>query len=180
MKACIYLFLFMMFVPTCLAQTRYYNESKEIRSNDYTYTCEVRKKLLVTLYNTEKTYIGIPQVSLATNTKVDEQGGAPLLSNDQTTYKKCLQISNEVLRDFLLSNPSKNDVPLFVTMYINSQTGALQDVSFIFPYVSVYNTLPIDTLRTLELRLKNEMRFSPTNAGREVNYIYRRVIYYLE
>lgn len=172
--------MLLIICPKCFGQTRYYDKSKEFSGDGYTYLCEVKPTSSVTLYNKVSTFINVTQISVLTKERVKESKEFLFLSNDDESYLQCCTICAEVLGDHLVNAPYMSNTPLFVTMYINSQTGALQDVSFEFPYIRSYNTLSIGVYRTLELELKEKMKFTLTTEGRQMNYIRRKVIYFHE
>jgi hypothetical protein len=66
---------------------------------------------------------------------------------------------------------------LDVTLYINSHTGSVDDVQFVFWIDRGFATIPVSTYRRIELELKNRIRFAPTAEGRRRNFLIMNIEY---
>ena len=65
----------------------------------------------------------------------------------------------------------KDDELLNVVMYLNSETGKVEEVKFWFIDLDAYATLPISTYRNIEVQLINEVSYTPSAIGKQLNYI---------
>ncbi len=168
---------FIMIAAITYAQSKYYNESKEIQCEDYTYSCVVRNNVLVTLVNTESVYRGLKQIDLASEQEVEEMD-ISYLQNDDISHKQLLTVCGDILAQYLITEMDKNHAPLELGLYINPQTGKIMDVTFSFAAFRKCGQLPPSVYRELELRLKKDVHFEASEEGKRVNYIYRQTMYY--
>ena len=58
-------------------------------------------------------------------------------------------------------------------LYVNSDTGRISEVEFQFPNFNPFATIPISVYRQIEVELKNNVWFTPTEEGKRRNYILR-------
>ncbi len=153
------------------AQTKVYNASKEIKGSDYTYLCAVEKNVVVTLSNKNQTFVGVAQKYAATN-KEAKESSEPFVEGDVIAYKKCMAICSEILDRYI-----DDSALLALSLYIHPISGEITDVVYVFTNFQSLGNVPPDTYRELELRLKKDVQFTPTNTGRTVNYIFRNLHY---
>lgn len=80
------------------------------------------------------------------------------------------QVINEIFSDeekVLLSGSEFN-----IILYINSETGRIDDVCYNFDLSDPFAYIPVSTYRKLELELKENIAFELTDEGRKLNYIF--------
>ncbi|WP_195527838.1 DUF5043 domain-containing protein, partial [Bacteroides faecis] len=58
-----------------------------------------------------------------------------------------------------------------LSMYINPDTGKIDEVAFEFFSIGSYATIPISVYRNIELGIKQKLSFKPTTEGKKLNYI---------
>ena len=69
---------------------------------------------------------------------------------------------------------------LTVIMYVDSQTGRVDDVRFVFDRIFGFATIPVSVYRRIELELRDRIQFSPTAEGRRRNFLTISIIYVAE
>ena len=158
------------------AQTKVYNASKEIKGTDYTYLCEVRNGVFVTLKNKKCVFRGLQQISNVSKSEVEEKD-VPFLKNDDASHAQVLTVCNEVLGQFFTTKMDKKHNPLVLNLFISSETGRITDVYFCFATVQKCGEIPPEVYRDLELKLKKDVLFEPTEEGKKVNYIFRQTVF---
>ncbi len=167
----------MMVATITHGQSIYYNESKEIHGKDYTYTCDVKNGVFITLVNNETVYRGCKQIVTSSNEEVKKEE-APFLKNDDKSHKQLLAVCNSILSQYFTTEAEKKHTTLILNVYINPQTGRIADVKYCFSTNRKYAQLSPDVFRELELCLKQNVLFEPTAEGRKANYIFRQTVYY--
>ena len=64
------------------------------------------------------------------------------------------------------------DEELYIDMYINTETGKIDDVCFSFLNNKPYAYIPVSVYRNIELAIKENIQFVLTDEGRKLNFIY--------
>lgn len=157
-------------------QTKFYTESTEFKGTDYTYLCEVRNGVFVTLKNKKCVFRGLQQISNVSKSEVEEKD-VPFLKNDDTSHAQVLTVCDEVLGQFFTTEMDKKHNPLVLNLFISSETGRITDVYFCFATVQKCGGIPPEVYRDLELKLKEDVLFEPTEEGTKVNYIFRQTVF---
>ena len=67
---------------------------------------------------------------------------------------------------------SVSDRKFGIGIYINSTTGRISDVEYHFIRRGPFMQIPLSVFREIEVKLKEEIYFTLTEAGRKVNYVY--------
>lgn len=62
------------------------------------------------------------------------------------------------------------------SMYINPNTGKIDEVAFEFYRIGTYATIPVSVYRYIEGNMKEKLSFKPTEEGKKLNYI----LYWME
>lgn len=170
----VYIFLFTVFVFSNIlfAQTNYYTQSKRFIECEYSYQCDVNA-MMVDLYNSNNTLNNVAQIITATGKaySTNESLSKKFFIEDDWTYKKCLSILNNAFTD--VEKKLLDDRKLGVLLYINSQTGKVMEVKFDFFSQSGFAKIPVSTYRSIELKLKSEVWFTPSDEGKKMNYLVR-------
>ena len=160
-------------IVSTFAQTNYYAETKTFNESDYTYQAEVSSNGSVKLYNTTNLWMNTESVYKDTGTVFNMPDyGIDLFDEDSWLNSK-VQVANVVNSSF--SNAEKQriqDVYFFIIMHINSTTGYIDDVYFEFDNTEPYAIIPVSVYRNIELGIKEKVRFTLTNEGKKLNYIY--------
>lgn len=155
------------------SQTNYYETTTLFNENNYTYQAEVSSNGSVKLYNTANLWMNTESVHKDTGTIFNMPDyGIDLFDEDSWLNSK-VQVANVVNSSF--SNAEKQriqDVYFFIIMHINSTTGYIDDVYFEFDNTEPYATIPVSVYRNIELGIKEKVRFTLTNEGKKLNYIY--------
>lgn len=168
MKTITILFIQLFMVLFASAQTRYYDKTKTFYENGYIYQSD--QLGMVTLYNKENKFTYVDQIDRYTGKYISiEENMSDQLEKDSWTKPKCISIVNSCFSD-----TEKNRVRetfIFITMYINPDNGSVAEVEFSFPCTNPFATIPVSVYRKIELGLKKEIRFVPTEEGKRRNYI---------
>ena len=164
------------------AQEYYYNDTKTFVEDGYTYQCDVLKgAAFVTLYNKDNKFIHVDAMN-----KV-----AKRLLTEGETYEKTLvedisipplfeKIVYSAFTDAQKQEMKDSNIPFTISMYIDSETGEIVDVRFQFLSIDPYAKVPVSTYRKIEVELKRQIRFTPTEDGRKRNYIFLGILQRIE
>ena len=175
MRRIILLFFVLSFVCAfvSVAQTNYYPETKIFNESDYIYKAEVSSWGIINLYNTSNRWIGKNQMYKGTNEKYSMSDvGEDMfdLASWRISRKKLRTIlSNALGRD---EKRMIGDKEIILTMYVNSTTGKIDDITFEFFEDSPYRFIPVLTYWKIEQEIKQSIQLTLTDAGRRLNYIY--------
>lgn len=160
-----------MGINTTSAQIDNYKETKTFHMIGYTYQCDVPIDRLVTLYNKENkfTYKEMRFKDTGEIYSVLSHRGLKTLEDDTWTWNKCQAIVGKAFTE--KERQRMNDTNLGITMIINSETGKVIEVEFTFFNFSPLATMPVSAYRSIEVELKKEIWFTPTEEGKRLNYI---------
>lgn len=152
------------------AQTNYYTETKTFYEDGYAYQCEVDYAGFVTLYNKTNKWTYVAEMYKDTGkTFVMPDSGIDLTEYDTWTDDKCKSIVVEAFTTEQKLKVKGRD--LFITMFINTDTGKVDEVNFEFVNFGGYATIPVSVYRKIELEIKNNIWFTLTEEGKKLNYI---------
>ena len=154
------------------AQLNLYKETKQIQGEGYTYQCKVSSTILVDLYNIEQQFVEKDQVNRNTGKYSSiKDAYTPQLEQDSWTRSKCFSIVRNAF-----SEEQKQRLKgqlLDISLYIHPDTGKVIDVMFSFTNRENFAIIPISVYRKIELELKKNIWFTPTEHGKQFNYICR-------
>lgn len=171
------LFCLTYYLNTTSAQTYYYNTSKTFQENGYTYRCSTQdwESGEVTLYNADNIYTFRLGLKYKDGSSVKDvkvlRAETDLIEDDNWTKQRCISIV-----DSAFSYNEKQRVggkEFDVSMTIDSNTGRIIEVDFSFSKDSPFATVPASTYRKIELDLKNQVWFTPTTVGRQLEILVR-------
>lgn len=155
-----------------LAQTNYYyTQTKTFNENGYTYQCDVAPSKLVQLYNKENKLTYTKWVFKDTGKEPPMPYDINDVEEDRWTKRKCYSIVNSAF-----SAAEKQRVKgeeLDICMYIDSNTGKVTEVNFIFLANDNLATIPISVYRKIEVELIQNIWFITTTEGKKMNYLVR-------
>ena len=171
MKTLISLIVCLCCATGIYAQSKLYEETKQIQGDGYTYQCET-DGVVVDLYNTNQQFVKTAQ----RNRKTGEYSGTTdayilQLERDTWTRSKCFTIVRNAFSE-KQKQRLKGQI-LDICLYIHPDTGKVIDVSFSFGNRDNFSTIPLSVYRKIELELKKNVWFTPTEHGRQFNYIFR-------
>ena len=170
MKTFISLIVYLCYAVCINAQSNLYKETKIIQGNGYTYQCKVESAFIANLYNTEQQFVEKAQINRNTgeySSMTDSY--TPQFEMETWTRPKCYAIVRNAF-----SEEEKQRLKgkiLMISLYIHPDTGKVVDVSFSFSNRENFATIPIDVYRKIELELKKNIWFTPTEHGKQFNYI---------
>ena len=152
------------------AQSKLYEETKQIQGDGYTYQCET-DGVLVELYNTNKQFV-------KTSQKIRKTGEfssitdsyTPQFESDTWIRPKCYSIVSNAFSEEQKQR-LKGQI-LDICLYIHPDTGKVIDVSFSFGNRDNFSTIPVSVYHKIELELKKNIQFVPTEHGKQFNYIF--------
>ena len=170
MKTLISFIVCLCCVTSIYAQSKLYEETKQIQGDGYTYQCKVSSTILVDLYNIEQQFVEKDQINRKTGEYSSiKDSYTPQFESDTWTRPKCYSIvSNAFSEEQKLELKGQT---LDISLYIHPDTGKVIDVSFSFSNRENFATIPISVYRKIELELKENIRFVPTEHGKQFNYI---------
>ena len=154
-------------------KTNYYEKTQTFVKNGFTYQCDVLHKLHVTLYNKENkwTYENIIYKNTGkayAPSIYEEKKLNPIVDNEEMTRKVLSIVDNAFTKD-MAKKLGKEE--LLTTMYLDPNTGKVVEVCFIFTTFSPYAQIPLSVYRDIEVQLKENISYTPTSVGRQLNYI---------
>ncbi len=175
MKKILLLFVLISLTVDILGQTNYYTETKTFNENGYTYQCDV-KAGMITLYNklNQKTY-ALPSLKTTGEVYIDpEDGFYPLLEEDQHNLRMDQKCDEIVRKYFTLAQQQdcSGRHSLCVCRSLNPETGKIEEVDFVFFYLSGFVTIPVSVFRKIELDLKNNIQYHITNRGKQLDFVF--------
>ena len=168
------IFITMVFCATLsVAQTNYYTTSKTFYENGYTYRCDLCASRFLDLYNVNNKWIGqFPSYKSTGETFVMPDAGIQLTTHASwlANEKKVENIVNAVFTT--AQKQTITDEELTIIMYINTETGKIDDVCFSFLKDEPYAYIPVSVYRNIELAIKENVQEVLTDEGRKLNFIY--------
>ena len=168
------IFITMLFCATfSVAQTNYYTTSKTFYENGYTYRCDLCASRFLDLYNVNNKWIGqFPSYKSTGETFVVPDVGIDLFTHASWLANK-EKVENIVKAAFTAAQKQTiTDEELYIDMYINTETGKIDDVCFSFLNNEPYAYIPVSVYRNIELAIKENIQFVLTDEGRKLNFIY--------
>ena len=170
MKTLISLIVCLCCATGIYAQSKLYEETKQIQGDGYTYQCET-DGVLVELYNIHQQFVKTAQI----NRKTGEFSSitdsyTPQFESDTWTRPKCYSIVSNAFSEEQKQR-LKGQI-LDICLYIHPDTGKVIDVSFSFGNRDNFSIIPLSVYRKIELELKKNIQFVPTEHGKQFNYIF--------
>lgn len=151
----------------------YYRKDTVYVMNGYRYRCDGTRGIVV-IYNADyqNKWVEQNQVYKATGKYFDSDWGKlnPIIDDSSMDQKVRNIIDNAFSKEFVKQFESYDW--LTVNMYLNSDTGKVEEVSFWFTHRSPYATLSLSTFRNIELKLIRDIRYATTSIGKQLNYIF--------
>ena len=156
-----------------VAQTNYYTESKVFQQNGYTY--KVDHSTCVELYNAENKWIDKEPTYKDTGEFFDSENSRFELTFN-SSWDKAISLCDSIIRaEFSAGDMERicnDEHDIVVSLYINSETGIVEEVSFSFYHKSAYAYIPVSTYRRLELAIKEYVRLSLANDYKILTFVY--------
>ena len=177
-KISLSIFISLLFCMTDInAQTRFYDVPRTFNEQGFTYVSRLMVDF-VRLHNKENRWIGVMHKNrdgTPTGFPTD-----PVIQIDND--RQMSQLARSIVHNAFTAAERQRlrGSRLFVSMYVDSQTGVVDDVEFVFWVTGGFATIPVSTYRRIELELKNRIRFIPTAEGRRRNYIFVSIVYEVE
>lgn len=142
-----------------------------LQGNGYAYTQKINYDTgLMTLYNSEKVYVDIPLVYKSTGERPPFELREKRVEDEEWSFDRTMAIINNAFT--LDQKLSVSDRRFSIAIYINSTTGRITDVKYTFARRGPFAQIPLSVFREIEVKLKEEIYFTLTEAGRKVNYVY--------
>ena len=156
---------------------RYYNETRTFVEDGYTYQCDVPPSSMVTLYNKENKFTyedsRYKDTGIVYVPKEDGKRYVSVLADaatDRHTRPLCFEIVNKAFTPEQAARTKGNS--LGVSIYINPETGKIDEVNFTFIRYSPFATIPVSVYRQIEVELKEKLHFNISEEGRLLNFIF--------
>ena len=168
-KAFISLIICLCCTVSVYAQSELYEETKQIQGDGYTYQCET-DGVLVVLYNTNQQFVTTDQINRKTGKYSSiKDSYTPQFESDTWTRPKCYSIVSNAFSE--LEKQKLKGQRIQISLYIHPDTGKVIDVRIAFGNRYIFSTIPVSVYRKIELELKKNIRFTPTEHGKQFNYI---------
>jgi hypothetical protein len=174
MKPYIMCQFFLFFGLAVAAQTNYYDVDKTFYENGYTYQCDVLEGAkFVTLYNIENKFTNVNQIDRNTSKgiSIKENMHETQLEDDSWTKQKSFSIINGAFSTAQKQLIKDGGRDICIILYVDPDTGKIVDVVYKFLSVSPYGVVPVSVYRKIEIELKKNVWFVPTEQGKRRNYI---------
>ncbi len=162
-------------INSLFSQTNYYTETKTFYEDGYTYQVDRCESGNIKVYNKDNKWINKDQTYKSTGEYFEMPDyGLELLDNK--SYRAMRNVFYNVLEEILSKTENKSIINeeqiCFISFYIDSETGKVDDVRFSFHRTSGYVNIPISVFREIELKIKERLTFVVTEEGKKINYIY--------
>ena len=156
-----------------LVPLNYYKKDTTYVMEGYSYRCE-GKTGNVSLYNAENKWANERQVYKSTGKVFDFGFGEvekynPIIDSYAMDIKVLNIVDYAFTKDFVKT--LEDYEKLNVVMYLSPETGKVEEVKFWFVYLDPFATIPISTYRNIELKLKEQISYTPSEIGKQLNYI---------
>ena len=161
-------FIGLLFILNTQAQAYLYNETKTFYENGYTYQADKADYGIVTLYNKANQFTYAPQENRDGSPLGNTDYLPPPMERESWTRPLSMSIVNNAF-----SPEEKQRVKgskIDVSMTVDSSTGKIIEVDFGLYYNTPESTIPVSTYRKIEEALKNQISFTPTEAGRKLKF----------
>ena len=143
-----------------------------IRGDGYIYNKDVAGAD-VQLYNRENKWVNVHQ-EYKNGEMIDldiiDAPRTAIVENDQWTKLRAFGIVHDAFT--VEQRKQVLGKKLWISLYVNSETGKVDEVEFGFMVNDPYNAIPIYVFRQIETELKKNIWFKPTAKGKTLNYIY--------
>jgi len=157
-----------MFILNTQAQAYLYNETKTFYENGYTYQADKADYGIVTLYNkaNQFTYAHYENKDGSPLKNIDLWGS--LIEDDDWTRQKSMSIVNNIFS--VAEKQRVKGAKIGVIMSVDPSTGKVIEVDFSLYYNTPDSTIPVSTFHNLELALKDQIWFTPTEEGKKLKF----------
>ena len=173
MKRLFFILGLLLATNAIVAQTNYYTERKIFNMEGYTYISDIVNA--GELYNAENKWIDQQPRYKDTGEIFDSENSRIELSTGYT-WNRAEALCDSIIRaEFSAADMeriSKDDRKIFITLYINSETGIVEEVSFSFYHKSPYAYIPVSTYRKIELAIKEKVRIDVIEDESLLTFIY--------
>jgi hypothetical protein len=163
-----------------VAPPRFFDETRTFYGNGFVYQADVEECGRVTLYNRDAgNFVGAPVPQT-------HRDGSLICGEDRRRYGTIVWDTYFLMRDLAerivieafssaerlrLNNPEPGEY-LGLRLIICSDTGNVKEVHFRFFNDDAFATIPVSTYRRIEVAIKEQVRFTPTDFGRSLNFIF--------
>ena len=144
--------------------------TKVYQGSGYTYNIDITNYLRVKVYNVNNKWRSIDQQHQdGQYINIDAPRTAFVEDDDWTKLK-----AFGIVHDAFTAEQRKQVAgkKLGIIMYVNNQTGKVDEVDFDFMSDGPYMSIPIPVFRQIETELKKNIWFKPTAKGKTLNYIF--------
>lgn len=171
MKSCLVWFIFLFVSISGWAQTGFYDVTKTFKEEGYTYQCDVIEGAkFVTLYNKETRFTSESQIDRNTGEGITIiENRERQFEQESWTKPKCYSIINNAFS--AVEKQRVKGKNFTIIMYIDPDTGKIADIQYQFLSIEPYATIPVSVYRKIEVELKKNVWFVPTEEGKRRNYI---------
>ncbi len=157
------------------AQTYYYNTSSLFQENGYAYRCSTANWGYVTLFNADNIHTFNLELKYKDGSPVTDvkilRAETDLIKDDNWTKQRCMSIVDNAFSD--TEKLRVGGKGFMVEMTIDPDSGRVIEVHFNFYKDDTFATIPVSTYRKIEVALKNQVWFTPTAVGKQLQVLVR-------
>ena len=165
----------LLYAGSITAQTRFYDVTRTFHESGFTYQANVIPGDRVLLFNRD--------VGRFTDLRQTFRDGRGISEDDRRIDDvveendiRMRALAHQIVRNtFSIAerNRLRRGEYLGLRLIICPNTGSVKEVHFNFMRQSGYATIPVTTYRRMEVAIKEQVRFTPTDFGRNMNFIFR-------
>ena len=164
----------LLYAGSITAQTRFYDVTRTFHESGFTYQADVLGGM-VTLYNKNAGRFTTPRQTFRDGRLISDDDRM-IDDVEWETDFPMMNLAEQIVRNSLSAaerNRLRRGEYLGLRLIICSNTGNVKEVHFRFMRQSGYATIPVTTFRRMEVEIKSQVRFTPTDFGRNMNFIFR-------
>lgn len=153
------------------AQTNYYTVTQVFQGNGYSYQCE-NYGGLIELYNSTNQFRDVTQTLNGALFDPDIFYDQNVTYSWEAQRQQAQALAAGIFTSAEINLLKSDPRILTIRLYIDPQTGKIQDIEFKFSNRFNYAKIPVERYRAIELALKNNLTFQIATAEKQLNYCF--------
>lgn len=166
------LVLCVMTAGTIHAQTNYYTVTHVFQGNGYSYQCNIYGSSMVELYNSTNQFRDVTQTLNGALFDPDIFYDQNVTYSWEAQRQQAQALAAGIFTSAEINLLKSDPRILTILLYIDPQTGKIQDIEFKFSNRFNYAKIPVERYRAIELALKNNLTFPISTAEKQLNYCF--------
>ena len=162
---------FNLYSQDLLPESQKYAKDSTIVEEDYIYQCEAGMGMFITLYNKENKWVHSRNVYTSSGKTYVFDGTDD--TNNIVPNQQMVNLAYNIVDNAFTKNTANTfgNRKIGIAMYLDALTGKVIEVTFDFLAIDPYARIPISVYRDIELKLKEQISFTTTDVGKQLNYI---------